>query len=1087
MHRDKTVRLLVACCLANVLRLYAPDPPYDAEDLGRVFNLFVQQLKGLSEPLGTYYSYHFYLVESLATVKSIVLLWGVPEDEGRDVILVELFKVAFGLVHPTLDRTMQAYLVEVLDAVVGECPGGCTLPDECLALLLDSLAAGSPERLVGFSAELLALGQDRLATMLGRRFNEAVCSRKADVARAAHQQVPLLAKHCAGVLGPILSQVEQELLVDEPDVRTLAVQTLAAVFMAARAGRSFGSAWATWLGRRNDKLMGVRGHWIGSAVPMLLRLQDEQAREQLATCLGEKLLDPEERVREGVLLALSQVEQLEELPRALLEEVGKRCLDRKEEVRVAALAMLCALLRRLDTTDPLVLSNRPHQWAFLPNCLFQLLFTEDPDSRLLSEYYLEHSALAADDAAGGVVLQAARWAWMWAALGDAAKTGLTAWVRAKGQFVRLATAFVQLAEAGHADSRQMLVVLQHLAERFRAPTKAQAMLTQLAADAELLQLFRVLVDPNAPAAAVGAALLEIEGAPRAELPQFLVVYMARRCSWSSVSRSLFGALLGHQPAVGGLLELLMAELPVLGKNHGDLLLRAVAESGYEEAHLKAFSRFVAASAHVLAEDELGRLREFVRSGSRRQAKYAASILLDLTDLAVAMLEEAALDTAHPDRLVQVRAWQVLACVAAKKPALLPPYLEELLLEYEVLMADTDDSTPPGELELRSVSSKFWATVVPQVGSIGDKPWAAETLAILYKAVLSARNAPILPRLCTTAMLLVGRAATLSCFLERSPLLLAVLAGVDERLVAKAAHLVAASRAHPLFLAAALLALPKDPRARQLIQHGLHAWVSRNGRPEQDDGEEEHLVDSASLGLAEDLLVPLLVLLAASGLDEARCKQAITAFLDCILTPATVSYLYALAVEVKRYQPAPAAGAKLSPRRLYVCSELAQAVVRAKATWHHASLQAFPVPLRITDRALVPLEPGLAQRNLAKSYLGRSKAKLEHRKRKQALARPAARKPAGLAASAESTPRKNPGRSKRLPAGCLEALIQDDDNEDDGLDGLDDEDDSSDLGQSDVEDPELENESSGAPGNVLANPKRRQYRTAAPPAEFSLDL
>lgn len=32
-NEDKTIRLLTACCLSNILRLFAPDAPYDGEQL----------------------------------------------------------------------------------------------------------------------------------------------------------------------------------------------------------------------------------------------------------------------------------------------------------------------------------------------------------------------------------------------------------------------------------------------------------------------------------------------------------------------------------------------------------------------------------------------------------------------------------------------------------------------------------------------------------------------------------------------------------------------------------------------------------------------------------------------------------------------------------------------------------------------------------------------------------------------------------------------------------------------------------------------------------------------------------------------
>jgi sister-chromatid-cohesion protein PDS5 len=39
------VRLLVARCLSEVIRICAPDAPFDDETLKSVFSLFMQQLK----------------------------------------------------------------------------------------------------------------------------------------------------------------------------------------------------------------------------------------------------------------------------------------------------------------------------------------------------------------------------------------------------------------------------------------------------------------------------------------------------------------------------------------------------------------------------------------------------------------------------------------------------------------------------------------------------------------------------------------------------------------------------------------------------------------------------------------------------------------------------------------------------------------------------------------------------------------------------------------------------------------------------------------------------------------------------------
>lgn len=43
-HPDKDVRLLVACCLADIFRIYAPEAPYTSPDKLKVNNLFFHSM-----------------------------------------------------------------------------------------------------------------------------------------------------------------------------------------------------------------------------------------------------------------------------------------------------------------------------------------------------------------------------------------------------------------------------------------------------------------------------------------------------------------------------------------------------------------------------------------------------------------------------------------------------------------------------------------------------------------------------------------------------------------------------------------------------------------------------------------------------------------------------------------------------------------------------------------------------------------------------------------------------------------------------------------------------------------------------------
>ena len=505
--------------------------------------------------------------------------------------------------------------------------------------------------------------------------------------------------------------------------------------------------------------------------------------------------------------------------------------------------------------------------------------------------------------------------------------------------------------------------------------------------------------------------------------EYLLKFLLTRASWVSVSAALISELLSN-PAASGLVEMLMAELPALAQNHGDYLISALKASDYAPQHLKSLYHFQTKSD----EETLSALQSIVKTSfDRKQVKWAARILLTHLD-PLPVLESASADTAHPDQRVQLRAWQLLQVIAKTKPALLPPYLEELVLEYELVLAQDE----PNE-ELMRTATKFWAALLPQLEASdlllrhGQASYQEEIVSLLLR--LESDDTPS-GTLVRSIAILLGPQMNLSSLLEKPKLIKLVCSLSKDRAIGKLCHAIAARKAHPILLLVLLLhARPKAP-----IHNALISWIRSDN--DAQDGEEEHLIDSSSVSVLEDLIVPMMILLAHEHAcldDEAsftRCKQSLALFFDIIgLTASNLSYLYALAVEIKRYQPALflAEQSLIHQRSLYILSEMAQNTIRTKANWLHASLEAFPLPLRITDTALTPLEPELAARNLAKSYLSSLANRQEARKAEKAVKTFAKAQPS-QASSGSSTPRRNPTRSAKLPAGTLEAILLDDDDE-----------------------------------------------------------
>jgi sister chromatid cohesion protein PDS5 len=118
LHKDQGVKAYAACCLADILRLYAPDAPYTDPELRDIFSFFFRQLiaglKGIDSP---YYDEYFHLLESLSTVKSVVL---VCDLQHADELMSSIFKDCFALVRRELAKKIELYLADILVALIDE-------------------------------------------------------------------------------------------------------------------------------------------------------------------------------------------------------------------------------------------------------------------------------------------------------------------------------------------------------------------------------------------------------------------------------------------------------------------------------------------------------------------------------------------------------------------------------------------------------------------------------------------------------------------------------------------------------------------------------------------------------------------------------------------------------------------------------------------------------------------------------------------------------------------------------------------------------------------------------------------------------
>ena len=146
-HKDKGIRAYVASCVVDILRLCAPDAPFKNAQLKDIFTVIINSiLPCLADPADAYNTQHAYVLESLAEMKSIILLTDVDHP---DTLILPLFTICFDIVSGTsknasgaeLERAIEYNMTNLLVIVIDEV---ATLPQEVVDVVLSQFLRVDP-------------------------------------------------------------------------------------------------------------------------------------------------------------------------------------------------------------------------------------------------------------------------------------------------------------------------------------------------------------------------------------------------------------------------------------------------------------------------------------------------------------------------------------------------------------------------------------------------------------------------------------------------------------------------------------------------------------------------------------------------------------------------------------------------------------------------------------------------------------------------------------------------------------------------------------------------------------------------------
>uniref|UniRef100_A0A8C9SKZ6 PDS5 cohesin associated factor A n=1 Tax=Scleropages formosus TaxID=113540 RepID=A0A8C9SKZ6_SCLFO len=313
---NKDVRLLVACCLADIFRIYAPEAPYTSHDkLKDIFLFITRQLKGLEDTKSPQFNRYFYLLENLAWVKSYNICFELEDW--------------FCSFH---NQKVHMHMLDLMSSIITEGDG---VTQELLDTILINLIPAHKnlnKQAYDLAKILLKRTVQTIETCIANFFNQVLVLGKSSVSDLSEHVFDLIQELFAidpHLLVSVMPQLEFKLKSNDGEERLAVVRLLAKLFGARDSELASNNRplWQCFLGRFNDIHVPVRLECVKFASHCLMNHPD--LAKDLTDYLKVRSHDPEEAIRHDVIVTIINAgkKDLNLVNDQLLGFVRERTLD----------------------------------------------------------------------------------------------------------------------------------------------------------------------------------------------------------------------------------------------------------------------------------------------------------------------------------------------------------------------------------------------------------------------------------------------------------------------------------------------------------------------------------------------------------------------------------------------------------------------------------------------------------------------------------------------------------------------------------------------------------------------------------------
>eukprot|EP01117_Protostelium_nocturnum_P009824 TRINITY_DN3505_c1_g2_i4.p1 TRINITY_DN3505_c1_g2~~TRINITY_DN3505_c1_g2_i4.p1 ORF type:complete len:1295 (-),score=522.47 TRINITY_DN3505_c1_g2_i4:122-4006(-) len=382
-HKDKDVQLLTACCLAEIIRIFAPEPPYDDKKLKDVLKLFVEQLgllKNIDSPI---YERVYNLLEQLTVIKVFALL-GDLDEEGE--IASSLMKKFFSTVTDKHSNSVKTHIIDIASTLIEE---SSSISQNLLDSILINLIGSAAKKENPVPYRLAQLIVNKCAPVLHPSITEFLQDAKSsdsELKDHVHELIFELNRISSDFLFKVFPVLERELRSENLPTKLAANGLLARLFAAKGSNLASNyKLFSAFLLGFHDTEEKIRNVMLQFARHYMAN--QSQNLEMFTDPLIARLQDVNEEIRKLAVTTVCQigVENIQNLNGKLVSAVIERLRDKKPDIRKEAVVQLCAMYAAVRKQFPDENDHQIEKVHGIPSAILSCYHFPDIEDRLRVE------------------------------------------------------------------------------------------------------------------------------------------------------------------------------------------------------------------------------------------------------------------------------------------------------------------------------------------------------------------------------------------------------------------------------------------------------------------------------------------------------------------------------------------------------------------------------------------------------------------------------------------------------------------------------------------------------------------------------